>query len=302
MINYTNEPNIGLLKDAIDMHVHVGPDIVERLLNSVELARQGCLVGMRGFLLKSHFIPTAPVAKLTNDLVPDMKMMGTIVLNNNIGGLNPSAVETSFKFDAKLVWMPTMSARNHVEYYSKVGHPLLSIEPIKNTLTILDTKGELVSECVEILDLIKDYDAILATGHLSVNEIKILVDEAHNRGLTKIIITHPLDKMTNMDMETQKQMAKKGAYLEHTLLSTMPIWRVTSPVEIVKVINEIGAKHCIITTDFGQAHHPSPVEGLRFFVRTLLEFGIDEDEIRTMIVDNTHKLLGMPERKEIIET
>jgi len=290
---YLSEPNIELLEGAIDLHVHVGPDIVDRLLDSVQLAEQARNVGMKGFILKSHFIPTAPIAALTNRLIPEVKMIGSLVLNNNVGGLNPSAVETSLKFNAKLIWMPTMSAKNHVEYYQKVGHPLLSIEKIEKTIYILKKSGELLEDCIEILGLIADSNAILATGHLSVSEIKVLVKEAKNQGVKNIIITHPLDKMTNMSLETQIEMVEYDAFLEHTWLSTMPIWRVTSPQAIVEVINKIGAKHCILTTDFGQAHHPSPIEGLRFFSRTLLEFGIDKNSIIQMICKNPCKLLGI---------
>lgn len=288
-----DKPNIGLLENAIDLHVHVGPDIVERLLDSVLLAEQGRKVGMKGFILKSHFIPTAPVAALTKRLVPEIETIGSLVLNNNVGGLNPSAVETSLKFGGKLIWMPTTSARNHIEYYSRTDHPLLSIEPIEKSIMILKSNGELIEEAFEILNLIAEYDAILATGHLSVQEIKTLVKEATRTGVENIVVTHPLDKLINMRIEDQKEMVKLGAYLEHTLLSTMPIWRVTSPQEIADVVKRIGGEHCILTTDFGQVHHPSPIEGLRFFSRTLLELGVTEASIKKMICENPHKLLGL---------
>jgi len=297
MATFLSESNIDLLKEAIDLHVHVGPDIVDRLLNSVQLAEQGRTIGMRGFVLKSHFIPTAPLAALTNFLVPEVDAIGSLVLNNNVGGLNPSAVETSLKFNAKIIWMPTMSAKNHITYYKKVGHPLLSIEPIEKAITILKPNGEIIDECLEILNFIAEYKAILATGHLSVPEIKVLVEEAKRQGVENIIITHPLDKMTNMEFEEQKEIVRRNTFLEHTLLSTMPIWRTTSPKAIASVIQKIGAEHCILTTDFGQAHHPSPIEGLRFFARTLLELGINETSIRKMIHENPHKLLGFNKRE-----
>jgi len=293
---FLGAPNIELLREAIDLHVHVGPDIVDRLLDSVQLAEQGRAVGMRGFLLKSHYVPTAPLAALTRRLVPEVETMGSLALNSSVGGLNPSAVEISLKLNARLIWMPTTSARNHVEYYSEVRHPLLSLEPMERSISVLKPSGELLPECMEILGLIADHGAVLATGHLSVPEIEALVEEARRQGVENIIITHPLDKMTDMGLEEQRRMARRNAFLEHTWLSAMPIWRVTSPEAIAEAVKTAGADHCILTTDFGQAHHPSPVEGLRFFARTLLELGIDESSIRKMICDNPHKLLGLEKR------
>jgi len=291
-----NEPNIGLLREAIDLHVHVGPDMVERLLDSVQLAEQGRAVGMRGFALKSHYVPTAPLAALTRRLVPEVEAVGCLALNNSVGGLNPSAVEASLKLGAGIIWMPTTSARNHVEYYGRVRHPLLALEPLEGSISVLRSSGELLPECMEILGMIAEHGAVLATGHLSVPEVEVLVEEARRQGVEGIIVTHPLDRMTGMGPEAQRRMAGRGAFLEHTWLSAMPIWRVTSPEAIAEAVRAVGADRCILTTDFGQAHHPSPVEGLRFFARTLLEFGIDEPSIRRMICDNPHRLLGLEKR------
>jgi len=51
-------------------------------------------------------------------------------------------------------------------------------------------------------------------------------------------------------------------------------------------------EHTVLTTDFGQVHHPPPVEGLRIYGQMLIDKGFAKDQVRTMIVDNPRKLLG----------
>ncbi|MBV8827640.1 MAG: hypothetical protein JO108_00275 [Acidobacteriaceae bacterium] len=51
-----------LLKDVIDAHVHCDPDSIARDIDAVDLARLAKRLGMRGFVMKNHFEPTASVA------------------------------------------------------------------------------------------------------------------------------------------------------------------------------------------------------------------------------------------------
>ena len=67
---------------------------------------------MKGFVLKSHYIPTAERAKVVTKAVPGIQAFGAITLNHSVGGLNPVAVELSGRSGAKIVWMPTVDAAN----------------------------------------------------------------------------------------------------------------------------------------------------------------------------------------------
>jgi len=290
---YVQRPGIELIRGAIDMHVHAGPDVVPRLGDCIELAEEFKAAGAKGFVFKSHTVPTAPIATLARKIVPEVEVIGSLVLNSAVGGLNPAAVETSLKFGAKVIWMPTNSAKNHIEYYATHTHPLGFGGQQERGITIVEKNGRLLEEVKIILKQITDAKAVLATSHLSIPEIKLLVREATKIGVESIIITHPLEGMTKMSLEDQKEMVSLGAYLEHTLLSQMPIWRVTSPAEVYKVIKTTGAEHNILTTDFGQIHHPSPVEGLRIFARSMVELGTSEEDVRKMMCDNPRKLLKL---------
>lgn len=50
--------DLDLLKKSIDVHVHVGPSVFPRLVDSIEAAEAAKAAGMRGFVLKHHHVPT----------------------------------------------------------------------------------------------------------------------------------------------------------------------------------------------------------------------------------------------------
>lgn len=45
-----------LVVGGFDLHVHVAPDVVERRIDDVQLARRFEEVGLAGFVLKSHYL------------------------------------------------------------------------------------------------------------------------------------------------------------------------------------------------------------------------------------------------------
>jgi hypothetical protein len=275
-----------LMKGSIDMHVHHGPDArTERRLDALEAAVQAEKAGMRAIVLKNRDYPTAPVAYIVNQSVHSITVFGSISLDFGIGGLNYYAVESSALLGAKVVWMPTFSSANHKK---KLG---LEEEGIN----ILNSNGKIIQAAANCLDVIKKHSMVLATGHISTSEIYALVDEALLKGITKIVITHPLNSMVGatMSIQEQKQMAAKGAFIEHCIYNTLPLGGRLDPMEIVEAVRAIGAEHCILTTDLGQNYNPTPAEGMRMMIATLLKCSLSDKEIELMIKINPAKLLDL---------
>jgi len=54
----------GLLRGAVDFHIHSAPDVFPRLLSDIEIARQAKRAGMAAVLIKSHVTMTADRAKI----------------------------------------------------------------------------------------------------------------------------------------------------------------------------------------------------------------------------------------------
>jgi len=59
----------------------------------------------------------------------------------------------------------------------------------------------------------------------------------------------------------------------------------------VEAIKEVGAQHCILATDFGQQHNPSPVMGMQMMMASLIKQGIPWEDITLMCRDNPENLL-----------
>src|SRR5581483_11817125 len=58
------------IQGAYDLHVHVAPDVIERRIDDLGLARDFLARGLKGFILKSHYVPTAERAKVVTAAVP----------------------------------------------------------------------------------------------------------------------------------------------------------------------------------------------------------------------------------------
>ena len=274
-----------LMEDAVDIHVHFAPDPkVERRSDALEVAHLAKEMGMRGLVLKSHEYPTHPVAYTVSKMVPGISLIGGISLDVEVGGLNPMALEASANMGGRVVWMPTFSSRADRQRKGLDGG-----------IYILDGRNHLVPEVYTLLEIIKEHDMVLATGHLSTEESMVLVDEARNLGIQRIVVTHAstMAFWTGMTLEDMKALAAKGAFIEHCIHVTMPLTLRMNPTELAEMVQAIGPEHCIISTDFGQAYHPMPPEGLRMGIATLLKAGMEEVEVGMMVKDNPSRLLGL---------
>ncbi len=282
-----------LLQGSIDMHVHHGPDSFQpRRVDALEAARQAQQMGMRAIVFKSHHYPTAPLAIMVGQLITGVKVFGSLCLDFEIGGLNHYAVESSAKLGARVVWMPTSSSANsRAKMSTKLGHALGG-----EGFSILNSKGKLVPDIGRILALIKEYDMVLASGHLSPAETFALVDEALRTGIRKLVITHPLESdlvEQALTLEDQRRLAQMGAFIENTVVGLLPTSHGHDPRHMAEVIRAIGAEHFIMSTDLGQAFNPPPAEGMRLFMAALLRSGISEPEIELMAKVNPARLLGL---------
>ncbi len=279
-----------LVKDSIDMHMHPGPGAGPCRFDAIEAAQMAKQAGMKAIVLKSHAY-TAAVAIIVNQLVPGIKVFGSICLNYEVGGLNYHAVQNAAGLGAKVVWMPTFSAANSINKFRTLGLPLEG-----DGITLLDSAGKLVPEMERILVIIKKNNMVLATGHISPQETFVLIKEALKTGINKIIITHPTDREfgeNHFTIDDLKGLSAMGAFIEFTLIGMLPNEFCHDPVQIAQTIKTIGPERCIVSTDLGQPQNPLPVEGMRLFIATLLHQGITQKEVEMMIKLNPAALLDL---------
>ena len=271
-----------LLKGAVDSHVHSFPDVIDRKVDDVTLVEQAKEAGIAGLVLKCHHGCTAERAWLLNRTQDDVHVLGGIVLNHQVGGLNPFAVEAALKMGATQVWMPTKSAVNHQEHLGG-----------SNGITVLN-ETRLIPEVVDILKQIAEADAVLATGHLSPEESRVLVLEALDLGVRRISVTHPEWGVTAVSVNVQKELARDGVYFERCLVSVQP--DIPQRVEfstVTQQIRAVGVDTTIVATDYGMPQYDTPAGGLRDFIRRLVEAGFEFGEIRRMTSVNPRSLLKL---------
>lgn len=283
-----------LLSGAIDMHVHTNPGRIKRGLNDFDLAEQLLQYQMKGAVIKDHHCHTADRAWLVNHKLSCNVLYGAITLNHDVGGVNPYAVETAIACGAKVVWMPTLDAENHIRNFKKIhsNHTQIAspIEP-RMPLKIIDGQGMLIKEAKEVLEVVHANDICVATGHVSNEEAFALIDFAKKIGIKKIQWTHPDFLTSNLSLSEQRSLVSRNIYLEKTFYSV--IWGGDINLQIVKSVFELDSKFCVISSDFGQPENPDPILGLANFVDFLLVKELHYSTIEQMLVKNTQYLLNI---------
>jgi hypothetical protein len=288
------------IQGAYDLQVHVAPDVIERRIDDVGLAQEFLAHGLKGFVLKSHYIPTAERAKVVCRAVPGIQAYGALTLNHSIGGLNPVAVELAGRSGAKIVWMPTVDAANEtagrvdgpstkLPFWAKIQRELAADGIAPAPLTVLDESGKVNEATRRCLELIARHNMILATGHLGRHEIFPLVRTAREMKLQRVLVTHAEFPSQNFSATEQVELANAGAFIEHCF-TTMHTGKAPWDA-VIDSIRKVGAERCVLSTDLGQTINPPVAEGFAMFAQTLLDAGFSTEDIRRMAVTNPGALI-----------
>jgi hypothetical protein len=297
------------VKGFFDTHVHTGPAPFLRLGDTADVARWCAEEGMAGFVVKSHFEATIAKAYHAQKEVPGLKIIPSITLNRGVGGMNPGAVEQSLAQGAKVVWFPTLDARNHLRYFGaggtfgKVAGNSYQREKASRPrvgYTVLQ-KGKLLGEAKEVIDLIITFDAVLATGHIDREEILAVVDYALAKKHRRIVITHPEMYVPGLDLKTQVELAEAGCFMEYCAVNCMPMFHCVLPEQLKEMIEAVSPKRAILATDSGQPFSPKTPELFRIFAQMLYEKGVGPDAITQMAIKNPALLLGLPPGADTLE-
>ena len=295
-----------LLRGAYDTHVHISPDVVERITDDITLAQRFKELGMAGMVLKSHYGSTAERASVVRAAVPGVDVLGAISLNRAVGGINPLAVEIAAREGARTVWLPTVDSVNEshereapggrdpkskvpvwVKLQLELREQGIEIAPVP----VVDRDGVVLPEVREVLGMIARHGMLLATGHLSRRGIFAVVDAALEEGVTDIVITHPEFPSQDLSVEDQRALADRGALLErcfttpHTGKVTWERW--------LENIRAAGPEHSVLSTDLGQVFNPPVEDGMALMVDRLLDAGFEEEEVYVMAVVNTRIVAGV---------
>lgn len=287
-----------LLVGAIDLHCHSGPAAMPRILDHHEALMDCANAKFSALLYKDHFYLGVSHAMILEKLFPEtgVKLFSGLALNNASGGINPHAVNHAVNIGAKIIWMPTLSAANHIEKsateaknFPKTAKRML--DPIP--LSALDANGKLSDATKQVLDLIAEGDIILAGGHLPASELHLVFAEAKKRGVRKMLVNHPTYVVGCTD-EDIRQMVALGVYMEHSICMFVEGKSLKyGPDKLAHLIEVAGVDHTVLCSDLGLMGSPRPVDGYRMIVQQLLDLQFSHADIRKMISHNAAGLLNM---------
>jgi len=293
-----------LLNNVVDIHLHVAPSLINRYMDVAEIALRANEFGYRGVVQKDHHSLTANSASLVNKhLLADkkVKVLGAIVLNNAVGGLCKETVQAAIGFGVKAIWLPTVSAKNHIDFVARTGKfPKLAhgIVIDETPIRLVDENGKCRKEIVDIIELLFDHPGIfLACGHGDHTEINAVVEKAAEMNFTnRLVVDHPTF-MLGASMDEVRHWVDLGCYIEHIAACTTqfaaPHHRSVPLEEVLEMIRIAGADQTIISSDFGQADNGDPIAGFDSFFDELIQNGISEQEIVTMSSTNPSRLMGL---------
>lgn len=277
---------------VIDMHVHSSPDLRLRAYDDIELMEAGIRSGARAIVIKTHQGTTMDRAYLCNrynQIVHggdnNFTMFGSITMNRVVGGINPKAVEVALKLGAKVVWLPTQSAKNHLIKMKQ--------DPSQGVDIVRD--GKVVPELEDVFKLIKDHNAVLGTAHVSPEEAFVVVEAARKAGVENIVVTHPEWWVVGMSLEDQVRIVRDyDVILERCYAQNMGNnqYRSNLPGSL-ELIRTAGYEHVMVSTDGGQTENPPWEIAMEQYMQYLASHGIPGEHIRYMTRDIPAKLLGL---------
>jgi len=213
-------------------------------------------------------------------------VFGAVALDTPVGGVNPMAVRYMSDVEGhwgRIVWMPTHDSEHEVDY-----------EKGARTKAIVTRNGKLIPEVFDVLDLIKERDLTLATGHVTPEEALMIMAEAKKRGIAKIIVTHPLlgPQFTNMSLAQMQQSVAMGAAIELTAGTVSRDG--PGKTRAVEMIKTVGTHNVFVSSDSGLVGSPNHPDALAMAAKGLRAAGFSEEDLNWMFKKTPARLVGLP--------
>lgn len=264
-----------ILAGAVDIHIHTAPDIFPRRVTATSAAEAAKAAGMAAVVYKSHSTDTAARAEMVRELT-GFPVYGGVCLNYPVGGMNPHAVLETARQGGRVVWMPSINARNFIPK-SHMAPMLAAAIPKRVHGLVASRNGRLLPEVGRILDIVAEHGLLLCGGHLDAADTLVLFEQARRRGIERLVVNHAEAEYMGFTRGDILRMADAGAFIEVTKVHPIE--------ERADLIRVVGAARCIIATDAGPVSNPAPVDLLRETLTGLSRLGFSDAELRYMSAD-----------------
>lgn len=291
-----------LLKGAGDIHCLGGSEPIPRIQDEFDIALDYTKAGMGAMVLKTHYTPSSSRTALVQRYVDEwaereglkgVQLFGGVTLNHPVGGLNPDAVRTSAFFpNGKFIWMPTTDSY-HQDYWTEACSNLAINGPKRDGIDLLTEDGKLVPQVREILEIAAKHDMVLVTSNYGEPDLTVLVDGAQQAGVKRIVIDHPASIFSKISIARMREFVRKGVWL---CLSCLPSICLPTPEGrgyVTRIIKAVGPDHVVLGSDCAQVTFMTALDGMKYFIRSLLGSGISEKDMEKMLKENPAKLLDL---------
>jgi hypothetical protein len=264
-----------------DLHTHAAPSLLPRHGDDRATVAAERAVGFGTVVLKAHEGSTVERAAAAGDGV-----FGGIVLNSPVGGANPDAVEVAARLGARVVWMPTVSARTHK---ARASSPELSVHRgfELGRVDVTTEDGTVLPQWFDVLDVVAAHDLLLASGHLSADETVVLFREAKRRGVQRLLVNHPKMAFLHWNDEASTALRELGAHLE---LGILPDLLGDAEHSSLTLTRSYPTSLLVFGGDLGHAHHPPPAIAVAPWLVDL-EKHVGTDTATAIMTTQTRSLL-----------
>jgi hypothetical protein len=244
-------------RNMVDLHVHASPSLLPRHGNDAETVAAENALGFSAVVLKSHEGSTVERAASRGGGV--------------YGGI--------------VVWMPTVSSAAHK---AGASSPELNVHKGFELRLVNVFDGErLRPEWPEILDIVAQHDLVLASGHLSADETVLLFTEADRRGVTRLLVNHPMMPFLGWHEQAAADLRGLGAHLE---LGILPDLLGPADHTSLELLDRYPHELLVFGGDLGHAHYPTPAAAVPHWL-IQLEKRIGTDAAHSIMTSNGRKLL-----------
>ena len=231
----------------VDLHVHTAPSVYPRRYADLEIVRVARQVGVSTVVLKAHEGSTAARAQLAGQ-----GAIGGIVLNSSVGGANPDAVRVAAGLGGRLVWLPTASAQAHIAAHSQAE---LSVHrPGLFGAVVVCDACHLRPEWLPVFEEVAAHDLVLASGHLSMDEVVCVFRAAATCGVRRFLVNHPLMPFQGWREEHGPALRDLGASIEVGVVPDLLAGPGRSPTEAL--VASYPVELLVFGSDLGHASFP----------------------------------------------
>jgi len=278
---------------AVDLHVHSGPDAIDRIGTSIDIARVGAELGMRAIVLKDHLFPSYTKAVLTDQAVEGIRVFGGITMNSTSGGISPRSVSAALAGGARVVMFPTFDGIRYLEKPDRgaiqIAHSFgFDIEPV-----FAAKDGKVLPETEDVLRVVADHPtALLSAGHLGPEEAIPIMKRAEELGIRNKVIEHPNSSNWWSD-DDYKQLIDAGTSFNMSYNPYQPIMGRRNFDELLELIGKVGPENCTLITDGGQPYNPMPAVTLHVMCEMLYFQGMSIEDITTVTKTRPAALLSL---------